>query len=226
MAYFDHRFLEFFESLSLDNSKAFFDRSRKVYGDAVKRPFAELVSEMVARIAEHEIDLSQEPSDAIFRINRDLRFSRDKSPYKTHVGAMISSRGRKELGWPGFYIQLSHEGVMVAGGAYMPDREMVQRIRSRIAMDPETFADVIGRPAFKAVYGGIQGERLKRVPREFQETYEEQPLVANKQWYFVAEEDPETILRDDLADRLMGKYVAGFEVSEYLRAAIRGGPWG
>ena len=178
---------------------------------------------MVARIGEHEVDLSQEPRDAIFRINRDVRFSKDKSPYKTHVGAMISSRGRKELGWPGFYIQLSHEGMMVAGGAYMPDKDIIQRIRSRIATDPEAFADVIGRPVFRSVYGGIQGDQLKRVPREFQETYEVQPLVANKQWYFVAEEDPEAILRDDLADQLMERYLAGFEVSEYLRDAIRGG---
>ncbi len=221
MAYFDERFLGFFEGLAMDNSKTYFDGQRKIYQEAVRAPFLDLVGDLIVRIREHEPDLAAEPKNAVFRINRDIRFSKDKSPYKTHVGAHISARGRKDMGWPAFYVQLSHEKVMVAGGAYMPSGPEVQRIRQHIARDPQGLTRLLERPAFKEVYGGIQGEALKRVPKEFQDTFEVQPLVANKEWYFMVDREPELALRDDLVDVLMDDYMAGHEVSEYLRDALR-----
>ena len=94
MAYFDKRFYQFFEGLAMDNSKAYFDAHRKVYEQAVREPFKELVGDMIMRVREHEPEIAIEPKDAIFRINRDIRFTKDKTPYKTHVGAHISRGGR------------------------------------------------------------------------------------------------------------------------------------
>jgi len=221
MTYFDERFLGFFEGLAIDNSKTYFDERRKLYKEAVRAPFLDLVRDLIVGIREYEPDLAMEPKDAVFRINRDIRFSRDKSPYKTHVGAHISARGRMDMGWPAFYVQLSHEKVMVAGGSYQPSGQEVQRIRQRIASDPQGLSRLLDVPAFKEVYGGIEGEALKRVPREFQETFEVQPLVANKEWYFMADLEPERALREDLFDVLIDHYVAGHEVSEYIRDALR-----
>ena len=220
MAYFDKRFYQFFEGLAMDNSKAYFDANRKVYEQAVREPFKELVGDMIMRVREREPEIAIEPKDAIFRINRDIRFTKDKSPYKIHVGAHISRGGRKNHQYPGFYFQLSHVGAMVAGGVWMPDKEGVHRVRSRIARDPEGFDLVIDDRVFKETFGEVQGDRLKRVPPEFKEVFEVQPYVANKQWYYRADIGPEVIVSNDLSDTLMEYHRAGQGVAGYLREAL------
>ena len=220
MAYFDARFFQFFEGLAIDNSKTYFDESRKLYEEAVREPFKELVADMILRIREHEPEMDIEPKDAIFRINRDIRFSKDKTPYKTHVGAFVSRGGRKDHHLPGFYFQLSNEGVMVGGGVYMPDKDGIHRVRTRIARDPDGFQKVIDDPAFKETFGEVQGDRLKRIPPEFKEVFEVQPYVANKAWYHMANLAPEFIVADDLSDRLMDVYRDGQGIMVYLREAL------
>jgi uncharacterized protein (TIGR02453 family) len=220
MAYFDVRFFQFFEGLGIDNSKAYFDEHRTVYEEAVREPFKELVADMIIRVREHEPELDIEPKDAIFRINRDIRFSKDKTLYKTHVGAHISRGGRKDHKYPGLYFHLSNEGVMVGGGVYMPDKDGVQRIRTEIAKDPDGFAKLMDDPTFKGTFGEVKGDRLKRIPPEFKEAFEVQPYVANKAWYYMANIDPDEIVAEDLPDRLMDVYRDGLDVTVYLRDAL------
>ncbi|UCC92476.1 MAG: DUF2461 domain-containing protein [Thermoplasmata archaeon] len=222
MAYFDKRFLGFFEGLAMDNSKAYFDANRKVYEQSVRNPFKELVADMILRLREHEPEIDLEPKDAIFRINRDIRFSKDKTPYKTHVGAHISRGGRKDHTYPGFYFQLSHTGAMVAGGVWGPDKEGIHRVRTHIARDPSAFDRVVSDKAFKETFGEVQGDRLKRVPPEFKEVFEVQPYVGNKQWYYHADLGAEVVTVDDLPDRLMEVHLAGSSVQAYLREALSG----
>ncbi len=204
----------------MDNSKAYFDARRKMYQVAVREPFVELVGDMIMRIREYEPEVDIAPKDAIFRINRDIRFSKDKSPYKTHMGAHISRGGRKDHQYPGHYFQLGHDKVMVAGGVYMPDKDGVQKVRAHIARDPEGFDRAVNDPAFKRTFGKVQGDRLKRVPSEFKEAAVTQPFVANKQWYNMVEIDPGVIVTDELPDVLMDRYLAGQVVAAYLREAL------
>jgi uncharacterized protein (TIGR02453 family) len=220
MAYFDRRFFEFFEGLDMDNSKAYFDANRKMYQAAVREPFVELVGDIIMRIQEHEPEVDTAPKDAIFRINRDIRFSKDKSPYKTHMGAHISRGGRKDHQYPGHYFQLGHDKVMVAGGVYMPDKDGVQKVRAHIARDPDGFDRVVNDPIFKRTFGKVQGDRLKRVPPEFKEAAVTQPFVANKQWYYMVDIDPGVIVTDELPEVLMDQYLAGQVVAAYLREAL------
>jgi len=220
LAYFNKQFFEFFEGLAMDNSKAYFDANRKVYEQTVREPFKELVADMIMRISEHEPEIDIAPRDAIFRINRDIRFSKDKTPYKTHVGAHISRGGRKDHQYPGHYFQLGHDKVMVAGGVYMPEKDGVQKVRAHIARDPEAFDRVISDPLFKGTFGQVRGDRLQRVPAEFKAAAETQPFVANKQWYYMVDIDPGVIITDQLPDVLMDNYLAGQGVAGYLREAL------
>ncbi len=219
MAYFDKRFFEFFEGLALDNGKAYFDAHRKVYQEAVRDPFVELVGDMIVRIREHGPDLDIQPQDAIFRINRDIRFSKDKTPYKTHMAAAISRGGRKDDRYPGFYFHLGTDQAHAGGGVYMPAKDTINKIRLHIQRDVAGFDRAIEDPDFKRTYGEVQGERLKRVPPEFAETFALQPYVANKQWYYMTDVDPSIILSDGLLDELMGLYVASKSVASFLMEA-------
>ncbi len=221
MSYFDNEFMGFFEGLATDNSKVYFDANRKIYERSVKTPFKELVGDMILRMREVEPELAIEPKDAIFRINRDIRFSKDKSPYKTHVSAHISRGGRKDHQHPGLYFHLNHEGGMIGGGVYMPEREGLQRIRTRIADNLDEFSDLIDDPAFKRVYGTIQGDAHKRIPKEFQAAHEVQPLIANKQFYYMADVDPDIVVSDDLADALMDHYLVSRPLAVFLARALK-----
>ncbi len=220
MNYFTKAFVDFFRDLSSNNNAAWFDANRKTYESEVKKPFELFVQEMIALIAKQEPEVGIEAKDAIFRINKDVRFSKDKSPYKTHMSANISKYGRKDKAYPGFYFQLSHTGVEVLGGAYMLEKDILQKVRSLIADDLKGFKKVIEAPAFKKHYGQILGESVKRVPEEWKAAHAQQPLIANKQFYYQATLPPSVILDKKLPTRLMEHYTAAKSVNAFLRKAF------
>ena len=221
MSYFNKAFIDFFKGLSANNSTAWFDEHRKTYEAEVKEPFKKFVDEMIKRIQKHQPEIKIGPSDAIFRINKDIRFSKDKTPYNTHVSANISSQGRKSKEEPGFYFQLSHDKIMIFGGAYVVEPAPLQKIRKAIAKDPKAFAAAYNDKNFKEKFGKLQGEANKKIPEEFKATAEKEPLIANKQFFYSAELKGKTRLQDDLADVLMEYYKAGKKMNDYLKAAMK-----
>ena len=102
MAYFTKDFIDFFKELAANNKKEWFDSNRQRYEKSVKQPFAEFVQEMIDRIQPDGPAVYISTKDAIFRINRDIRFSNDKTPYKTYMAALVSAKGKKDKGTPGF----------------------------------------------------------------------------------------------------------------------------
>src|SRR5688572_23573096 len=117
MPYFSTDFIKFFKDLAKNNSSEWFNENRKVYEKEVKKPFATFVEEMIGRIRTHEPQVKIKAADAIMRINKDIRFSKDKTPYNTHVAANISPFGKKDKSYPGFYFQFSADGIKIVGGA-------------------------------------------------------------------------------------------------------------
>ena len=143
MSYFNQDFIDFFKDLELNNNKEWFDTNRKRYETSVKKPFAKFVDEMIGRINAEDPEVRIEAKDAIMRINRDIRFSRDKTPYNTHVGAIISETGRKDKSVPGFFMRFSTEGIGLFGGAHGVDKDQLQKIREAIASDLKGFRAVL-----------------------------------------------------------------------------------
>ncbi len=220
MKYFNPEFIEFFKGLSQHNNKEWFDKNRKIYEKEVKKPFSDFVGEMIERISQYEPEIQIKPSDAIMRINNDIRFSKDKSPYKSYVAANISKYGKKDKSYPGFYFQLSPEKIEVFGGAYMIDKERLQNIRDHIAAHTKDFSSVYNNEAFKAKFGKIRGEQHKRLPKEFQEIAEKESLIANKQFYYTAELPASLITSEKLPNELMEYYLTGKKLNDFLRPAF------
>lgn len=221
MSYFDSAFLKFFTDLSRNNTREWFNENRKAYEKEVKEPFSLLVEEMIARIRKYEPELQILPSESIMRINRDTRFSKDKTPYKTFVGANISVYGKKNKSYPTFAIQISHEGITVYGGIYMLDQPSLERVRSHIADNLKAFKEAYNDKSFKEKYGKIQGEQYKRLPTQWQEIAENELLISNKQFYYSASTNPDIITSDNLPEQLMEYYLAGKSVSDFLKAAYK-----
>ena len=220
MSYFTPDFLDFLKELAADNSKEWFDANRKRYEKSVKNPFKAFVDELISRIHEVEPNVTIEAKDAIMRINRDIRFSKDKTPYKTHVSAIISSGGKKDKTVPGIYVELSPADIRICGGAHELEKDQLQSIREKLMAKPGVFEKLIEEPDFKKRFGAVHGDQQKRLPAEFKEAVEKQPLLANKQFYYYTKLDAEMALADDLVDQVMGCFHAAKPVKDFLAKAL------
>ena len=220
MSYFTSSFTEFFTRLETNNSTDWFNANRKTYEKEVKKPFAGLVEEMIGRIAAFEHDVAIKPADAISRINKDIRFSKDKTPYNTQVSANISRFGKKDKSYPGFYFQLSANKLAVFGGAYMLEPAALKTMRDYITGHLTEFSGAYNDKAFREKFGSIQGEQSKRIPPEYEAVVSKEPLIANKQFYYSAELDPGLITSASLPDTLMEYYHASVGVNVFLRKAL------
>lgn len=221
MAWFTTDFNAFFKDLAKNNNKEWFDANRKRYEASVKKPFEAFVGEAIKRIAKHDKNVRIEPKEAIFRINRDIRFSKDKTPYKLNSSAIISPAGRKDHTTPGIYFELGPESVKFYGGAYLPEKEQLYRIRTAIMTDPKGFRKTIEGKAFKALFEQVQGEANKVIPAEFKEGVKKESLIANKQFYVLAEMHPKTVADPKLIDHLLEHWKAMEPFNSWLAAAMK-----
>lgn len=219
MSYFNTSFLEFFKELAKNNTTAWFNQNRQTYEKEVKKPFFFFVEEMISRIQKYEPEVQIKPSDAIMRINKDIRFSKDKTPYNTHVAANISVYGKKDKSYPGFYFQLSPESIKIFGGAYMVENTTLQNIRKYIAQNQKSFSAAYNDTLFKEKFGEIQGEQNKRIPIDFLTVSEKEPLILNKQFYYSASLKIDIITSDELSHHLMEFYLAGKKINDFLKLA-------
>ncbi len=221
MHYFSPTFIKFFKELSKNNTIEWFNSNRKIYENEVKKPFAIFVDEMINRIRNYEPNIDIKPADAIMRINKDIRFSKDKTPYNTHIAANISVYGKKDKSYPGFYFKLSYDKIEVFGGAYMVEAPILQTIRTNIAQNLNDFKKSYNSNEFKEKFGELKGEQSKRIPEEFQSVVAKEPLIANKQFYYSTEINAEIITQENLPEVLMGYYLAGKKVNDFLIAALK-----
>lgn len=214
-------FLQFLYDLSQNNNRDWFEKNKKRYEASVKKPIEATVAAVIERIRKFEPDYGKvTPKDCIFRIHRDTRFSPDKTPYKNHVGAILTSQGRKNMEQPGYYLHIEFGNLMLGGGAYFLDKEPLRKVRTAIMQDPAAFRALISEKNFSEKYGEIKGEKNKVLPPEFKEAAKSEPLLANKQFYFMAELDPEIALRSDFPDFVAEYFKAGKPLNDYLRNVI------
>lgn len=167
--------ITFLRGLKKNNRKEWFEEHRDDYEREIKLPLLALIEDVDVRLAEFAPEIIGSPRKSMFRIYRDVRFSKDKSPYKTHAAAWFyhrdggSSVGSEAAhGGAGFYFHLAPEGTFMGGGIWMPPRPVLNRIRQNIADDHEGFEDIVLSPSFKKNFGPLEKESvLTRPPRGF-----------------------------------------------------------
>ncbi len=175
MSHFDAQSLKFLRGLARHNEKPWFEAHRGEYEEHVKVPMAELVAEMDLRLSKVAPEIEGDPKRSVFRIHRDVRFSSDKSPYKTHAACWFfhsagSSKVGREAhgGGAGFYFHLQPGASMLGGGIWMPPRPALLQIRGALAKDVRGFERVADSPSMRRRFGGLSDESaLTRVPRGF-----------------------------------------------------------
>lgn len=163
--------LRFLKVLARNNHKEWLDAHRMEY-ESAKADFHQLVEHLLRSLDKNEPVLSSlQPKDCIFRINRDVRFSKDKSPYKTNMGASIKAGGKKSL-LAGYYVHIEPGGKsFVGGGLYMPDPATLHQVRQEIDYNWDEFSRLLRAPGFKKSYGSLEkweGMVLSREPKGYE----------------------------------------------------------
>ena len=212
-------YYEFFIGLSANNNKTWFDAHRGEYEKEVKARFHDFVESVLAKVSAVDARFSSLiPKDCIFRINKDVRFARDKSPYKLHCSAAIQIGGRKEMSAGGLYMEFGPNLCAIYSGVYLPEKEELRKIRERIAADPMGFERVIQQPGFVKAFGSVLGEKNKRIDADLMLASVTQSLILNKQFYVRHMVEPEDTFRGDFDDYV----VRIWEASRYYNAFIGG----
>lgn len=220
MKYFTEEYVAFFNELRENNHKEWFDANRKRYENFVKKPFHDFTNALITEVEKSGTPLLVKASDCIFRINRDIRFSKDKSPYKTFCSAVIVEGGKKEKEIPGLYFEISYNSLNIYGGVYMTTTQQVKAVRDEIAYNMKAFKALTEDKTFKKLFGEILGEKVSRVPKGYEDVADDQPLIFNKNWYFMAQLPVETIYSEDLLNILMNHYKAMQPLCEFLKAPM------
>lgn len=212
--------LDFLKDLSKNNNRDWFHDNKKRYEKELKKPFENTIDAIIQEVQKVDPNIVVTPKQAIFRIYRDTRFSKDKSPYKTHVSAIIAPGGTRQKEHPGMYIHVEPGMLMLGGGAYFLETQSLYGVRQFITLNIKRFENIISNPDFVEKYETLKGEKNKRLPKEFMEAAETQPLLYNKQFYYMAELDPKNVLREDFVPFVMEHYHAAKPLNDFLVEAL------
>jgi len=163
--------LKFLKDLKKNNTKEWFDTNRKIY-ESAKQNFEALVQTVITQHGKKDEEIiALKPKDCMFRINRDVRFSKDKSPYKTNFGAFINKGGKKSI-YAGYYFHCEPGENFVGGGLWMPMPDALKKVRQEIDYCFDEFSKIITNKKFKTIYGEVhRGEDmlLSRPPKGYRD---------------------------------------------------------
>jgi uncharacterized protein (TIGR02453 family) len=213
--------VEFLSGLEQNNNRPYFVWHKPAY-DVLREEFEALLVDLIARVAKFDRALGPvEAKKAMFRIYRDTRFSKDKTPYKTHFSAAIRDRAKKGLE-PGYYFHIDHQGVLLAGGGiYNPDPIILARIRRHIAKHPALLTRVLREPRFHKTYGGlVEDDALARPPKGFAADTPHIDAIKLRHYFAVIEVNILARPPKDLAGAIAGYFRDILPLMRWLRRAV------
>jgi uncharacterized protein (TIGR02453 family) len=171
---FPKDFFAFFCELKANNERAWFEANKPRFQKSVQVPMSEFIMAMapyLARVSRQFIADLRPNGGSMFRIYRDVRFARDKRPYKEHAACHFRHRLGRDVHAPGFYVHIAPDEVFYGAGLWMPEADILLRIRERIATKPKLWGKIVADKNFIRAFGGIEGEQLSRPPRGFDQAH-------------------------------------------------------
>jgi uncharacterized protein (TIGR02453 family) len=181
-AYFRPEALKFLKQLEKNNDREWFNARKAVYETELKEPTLAVIRKVTDAMLEFAPQHVRPAEKSLFRIYRDTRFSNNKLPYKTHVAAWWTHTGLDKTSGAGYYFQVSPKGVVIAAGAYMPEKEQLAAVRNWLLENHVEFRKAIEKPAVKKIFKEFEGEALTRPPKGFPAEHPAMDLIKCKQW--------------------------------------------
>ncbi len=212
--------LDFLSDLAMHNNKAWMDENKKRYQNA-RQQVVELVEEILQKVTIFASELSDvDPKKTLFRINRDIRFSKNKDPYKTNFGASIVEGGRKSSN-PGFYLHLMPGNNFVGGGIYQPSSDILSNVRQEIDYNGKELITIIRNNKFKDTYSKpYEEDRLKTAPRGYPKDHEYIELLQLKHYVFMRKATDDEVLSKDFVDQVVENFKTLHPFNQFLSCAM------
>ena len=214
--------VNYLEGLAENNNRAWFAMNKPSY-DILRLEFTLLVVRVIAETARFDPAVAgQDPKKAQFRINRDIRFSNDKSPYKTNFSAVIAPGGKKDPG-SHYYFHVDHHGkLLVAGGCYMPPADVLAKIRASIATDPAQFSKLLRVRALWSHFGQFADEaRLARPPKGYTVDTPHIEYIRQKSFIVSTETSVKGLDSASLATQVANGFRCSLALVKWLREAVK-----
>jgi len=229
-SYFRPDALAFLRGLRKHNKKEWFEAHRPSYEREILAPLRAVAEELDVRFARLAPEFEANPKRSLFRIYRDVRFSKDKTPYKMHASLWVYHRmpgrgvGKEIDGGAGFYFHIEPGASLVAGGIWMPPRHSLAKIRQQMVDDLPGFMRVIGGTAFRKRFGGLTddepGIKLKRMPRGFAEDHPAAEWLRFNSFTVSTTYTDREMLAPSLIDRAMKDYALIVPLCRWLNGAL------
>lgn len=212
--------IDFLKQLEKNNNREWFMANKKKFNNANDNIIA-LTDHLIGLISKFDPEVSGlEPKSCVFRIYRDVRFSKDKSPYKTNLGAFIAPGGRKSMS-PGYYFHVQPKMFFCACGKHMPDPGETLKIRTAIAAEPNEFRKIVEGKKFADRFGSLHGERLSRPPKGFSVDHEAIEYLKLKSFTVSQEFKEKDAVSPEYPKMLAESFKASYPFVEFLRNALR-----
>lgn len=210
---------EFLVDLKFNNNRNWFQQNNDRYQSA-RTEFEQFVDALIPRLKQTDDNIDVTSSrECMFRIYRDVRFSRDKEPYKTNFGAYIAKGGRKSQ-YAGYYVHFEPDQSFIGGGIYMPEPAILKSIRTGIYENTDTYKNIINDSRFKQYFPDIYGEQLKTVPQGFPKDFADVDLLRNKHYAVTHPVDNSFWFRKDLLDAVLDIFRVQYDFNRFLNNII------
>ena len=211
---FSSNVLEFFKKLEKNNNREWFNDHKKEF-KSIETEVKKCYSELFNMIKSHD-DVDQ---FKMFRIYRDVRFSKNKSPYKTHFGGTFHRKKPELRG--GYYLHIApNDESFIATGFWEPNASDLQRMRKEFEMDDTEMRTILNNPTFKSVWGDLVGDELKTAPRDFDKDHKAIDLIKKKQYIFVKKYTDKEVLSDNFLQDVNTSFKAIRPYFDYMSEVL------
>lgn len=212
--------LNFLKKLKANNDREWFTANKKGFG-AANDNVAAFIGSLISAIGKFDDKVAGlDPKSCLFRIYRDVRFSKDKSPYKTNLGAYIAPGGRRSM-LPGYYCHIEPGQSFMAGGKHMPDGPELLRIRKAIAENTDEFLKIVKKKSFRDAFGELHGDRLKTAPKGFDPDHKAIDFLKMKGFTVYVEFPDKTVLASDFSRTAAKLAKEMYPFVTFLRKALK-----
>jgi uncharacterized protein (TIGR02453 family) len=215
-------FFGFFGELAKNNNRDWFNANKGRYYESVVNPISEFIVCMAPRlnrISPHYVADPKPHGGSMFRIYRDTRFSRDKTPYKAHAGIQFRHEAGKDAHAPGFYVHLARDGLYFGGGIWLPPNPQLNRIRDAIVDNARSWSRIAKAKKLGEI-GGIRGDSLLRAPRGFDPAHPHIEDLKRKSFYAMTEADASDALKPAFVDQVDAGFRRAAALNRFLCDAL------
>ena len=220
---FSSDLVKFYEDLTANNDRTWFHANKQRYRDVVLYPMCDFISAlapMLEDIAPFYIADPRPNGGSVFRIHRDVRFSKDKTPYKQHLACQFRHQAGKDAHAPGFYMHIDLNSVRFGGGLWQPPAPKLALIRAEIDKNPEKWQSILDDEEFTAEFGGISGDGLKRAPKGYPIDHRHIEDLKRKTFFIMKSQPLKSIHSKNLVEQVADTFQKATPFMRYMTSAV------